>query len=194
MLFWLVMILRVVALVLFSMALARSLRIRPKMVSTEARGLITFVALTAAVFVAASVEEVVVATTLIRTERWQDSYGWLELALVLLLVPLAGYGLRAMHEFSHGLDRRLTALDILSNRSDFELPALDLQALTARERELVHLLVDGTTSDEDLARKLSISPSTAATHVRNILRKTGMNSRQQLTIAGAAAMGRLGQD
>jgi DNA-binding CsgD family transcriptional regulator len=49
-------------------------------------------------------------------------------------------------------------------------------ALTPREREVALLVADGLTNAE-LARRLYISPRTAAVHVSSILRKLGVSSR-----------------
>lgn len=49
-------------------------------------------------------------------------------------------------------------------------------ALTAREREVALLVAEGLTNSE-LARRLYISPRTAAVHVGNILRKLDISSR-----------------
>ncbi len=51
--------------------------------------------------------------------------------------------------------------------------------LTAREREVAALLSEGLTNSE-LARRLFISPKTAAVHVSNILMKLGMSSRAEV--------------
>ncbi len=52
-------------------------------------------------------------------------------------------------------------------------------ALTPREREVALLIADGLTNG-DLARRLYISPKTAAIHVSNILRKLGVASRTEV--------------
>lgn len=52
-------------------------------------------------------------------------------------------------------------------------------ALTPREREVAVLVSDGLTNTE-LARRLYISPKTAAVHVSNILRKLGVSSRTEV--------------
>jgi DNA-binding NarL/FixJ family response regulator len=51
--------------------------------------------------------------------------------------------------------------------------------LTAREREVAALLAEGLTNTE-LARRLFISPKTAAVHVSNILMKLGMTNRAEV--------------
>ncbi|MFL6110673.1 MAG: LuxR C-terminal-related transcriptional regulator, partial [Catenulispora sp.] len=52
-------------------------------------------------------------------------------------------------------------------------------ALTPREREVALLIADGLTNAE-LARRLYISPKTAAVHVSNILHKLGVSSRTEV--------------
>jgi DNA-binding CsgD family transcriptional regulator len=53
-------------------------------------------------------------------------------------------------------------------------------ALTPREREVALLIADGLTN-ADLARRLYISPKTAAVHVSNILHKLGVASRTEVS-------------
>jgi DNA-binding CsgD family transcriptional regulator len=55
-------------------------------------------------------------------------------------------------------------------------------ALTPREREVATLLAEGLTNAE-LARRLYISPRTAAVHVSNILRKLAVASRTDVAAA-----------
>ena len=50
------------------------------------------------------------------------------------------------------------------------------EELTEREREILQLLAQGTRND-DIARKLFISPQTVQTHVRNLLAKLGVHSK-----------------
>ena len=54
-----------------------------------------------------------------------------------------------------------------------------MQALTAREREIAHLVGRGLTN-RLIAEELSISEHTAANHVRKILKKLGVRSRTQI--------------
>ena len=51
--------------------------------------------------------------------------------------------------------------------------------LSAREREVALLISEGLTNAE-LARRLHISPKTAAVHVSNILMKLNMASRAEV--------------
>jgi DNA-binding NarL/FixJ family response regulator len=56
-----------------------------------------------------------------------------------------------------------------------------LAPLTAREREVVRLVASGL-SNEDIARKLVISPLTAKTHITRAITKLGVRDRVQLVI------------
>jgi DNA-binding CsgD family transcriptional regulator/tetratricopeptide (TPR) repeat protein len=60
-----------------------------------------------------------------------------------------------------------------------DTPAPGAGELTVREREVARLVAEGLTNAE-LAGRLYISPSTAAVHVRNILRKLGVSSRREV--------------
>ena len=70
-------------------------------------------------------------------------------------------------------------LDRPAARLDVSLPVI--ADLTARERE-VTTLVAGGLSNEDIARQLYISPSTAKTHVNRAMMKVGARDRAQLVV------------
>jgi DNA-binding NarL/FixJ family response regulator len=57
-------------------------------------------------------------------------------------------------------------------------PTGPLALLTAREREVLTLLVRGATSEE-IARDLAVSDNTVRTHMQNIFAKLGVRSRVQ---------------
>ncbi|HEX7154224.1 MAG TPA: response regulator transcription factor [Thermoanaerobaculia bacterium] len=56
----------------------------------------------------------------------------------------------------------------------------DDDALTAREREVLELMVDGVVSNRTLARRLGLSENTVKFHVRNILDKLRLHNRAQV--------------
>ncbi len=56
---------------------------------------------------------------------------------------------------------------------------VELDKLTDREREVLELMVEGVTSNRNLARRLNLSENTVKFHVRNILDKLRLHSRAQ---------------
>ena len=80
--------------------------------------------------------------------------------------------------------RHLIALEAALERSRLEPTATDASAAirrvrpTPREREVLDLLADGAT-DEQIAAKLSLSPATVQSHVRNAKAKLGARTRAQ---------------
>jgi DNA-binding NarL/FixJ family response regulator len=55
----------------------------------------------------------------------------------------------------------------------------DPDALTERERDVLQLIVEGYTSNRQLARRLDIAENTVKFHVRNILDKLHLHNRAQ---------------
>jgi DNA-binding NarL/FixJ family response regulator len=55
----------------------------------------------------------------------------------------------------------------------------DPDALTDREMEVLRLMVDGVTSNRELAKKLGVSENTIKFHVRNVLDKLHLHNRAQ---------------
>ena len=53
-------------------------------------------------------------------------------------------------------------------------------ALTAREREVLELMVEGVTSNRKLAKRLGLSENTVKFHVRNILDKLRLHTRAEV--------------
>ena len=58
-------------------------------------------------------------------------------------------------------------------------PAED-ETLTAREREVLELMVEGITSNRRLAKRLGLSENTVKFHVRNILDKLRLHNRAEV--------------
>jgi DNA-binding CsgD family transcriptional regulator len=75
-------------------------------------------------------------------------------------------------------DRIATAV---SNRL-FEGSSLTEYGFTNREIEVLRAIADGYISDNEIAEILFIAPATAATHVKNILKKSGVRSRRELAL------------
>jgi DNA-binding NarL/FixJ family response regulator len=60
-------------------------------------------------------------------------------------------------------------------------PPRELEQLTEREREVMVLVAEGLSNDE-IARRLMISPATAKTHVSRAMVKLGARDRAQLVV------------
>lgn len=54
------------------------------------------------------------------------------------------------------------------------------EVLTAREREVLELMVEGVTSNRKLAKRLGLSENTVKFHVRNILDKLRLHTRAEV--------------
>ncbi|MEV7173293.1 response regulator [Streptomyces sp. NPDC090085] len=75
--------------------------------------------------------------------------------------------------------RRLIAE--FAGRVQAPAPSPRLDVLTAREREVMGLVGEGLSNDE-IARRLVLSPSTAKTHVSRIMTKLDARDRAQLVV------------
>lgn len=80
---------------------------------------------------------------------------------------------------SPSVTRRLIREFAARTRPAPRLPALD--ALTDREREVMVLVAEGLTNDE-IAKRLFVSPLTAKTHVSRAMVKLGARDRIQLVV------------
>jgi DNA-binding CsgD family transcriptional regulator len=96
--------------------------------------------------------------------------------------------LLALRYWSH-LGRAHSIVDVLTDKVPSEAHVRQA-GLSSREQEVLELIREGSLSDDDIARRLHISPATAATHVQNILRKTGLHNRRDLMLLPRATAGR----
>lgn len=60
------------------------------------------------------------------------------------------------------------------------VPTTQQDELTAREREVLELMVEGVVSNRRLARRLGLSENTVKFHVRNILDKLRLHNRAEV--------------
>ena len=61
-----------------------------------------------------------------------------------------------------------------------KLISLEQSGLTEREKEILHLLIEGL-SYKELSAKIFISVETLNSHIKNIYRKLNVHSRSELT-------------
>ena len=104
-------------------------------------------------------------------ETWQ----LIQSILVVVLVAAAFVVVRRLAASISASDS--IASSILDRVESVDLGSLDL---TEREREVLMTIGRGVLTDAELAKELHISPNTVQTHVKRLLRKTGLNRRQDL--------------
>jgi DNA-binding NarL/FixJ family response regulator len=80
---------------------------------------------------------------------------------------------------SPGVTRRL--IEEFAHRAKVPVDTAPLHELTDREREVVALVGEGLSNDE-IARRLIMSPATAKTHVSRAMIKVGARDRAQLVV------------
>jgi DNA-binding NarL/FixJ family response regulator len=80
---------------------------------------------------------------------------------------------------SPSMTRRLVAE--FASRAKEPPPTAELDTITQREREVMTLVADGLTNDE-IAKKLYMSPATVRTHVSRAMTKLGVRDRAQLVV------------
>ncbi len=101
-------------------------------------------------------------------------YSWGTISTVLFLAPF----------LTERLERDLAG-KISRSLSDAEKTEFDLEvipnnnSLTAKEREIIHLMLDGMTNKE-IAAEMGITENTVKTHLKHVYAKTGILNRNQL--------------
>lgn len=100
----------------------------------------------------------------------------------MMSTGVEGYVLKkyARHELFHAVDMVLSgetywSPEVCSAVVSFHRDRASEPMLTAREKEVLKLLIDGLTSRE-IAAQLVISERTVESHRKNLLRKTGSNN------------------
>jgi len=77
-----------------------------------------------------------------------------------------------------GLARKL--LQEFAKPAEASAAPTEEEVLTAREREVLELMVEGVTSNRKLAKRLGLSENTVKFHVRNILDKLRLHNRAEV--------------
>ncbi|HSJ29368.1 MAG TPA: LuxR C-terminal-related transcriptional regulator [Acidimicrobiia bacterium] len=124
---------------------------------------------------------------------WEDFF----LSGFQVVLSLVGTvtGVYAVTRVRAGLQRIEEAermVSVLTEGAPLDVSVSDW-GLTARELQVLETIVAGRTSDEQIAETLFIAASTAATHVRNILRKAGLSNRMDLMLVGTRSSDRQGR-
>lgn len=94
------------------------------------------------------------------------------------------YALTKLRSGIKGIETGERVISALAERTA-SATSPDEWGLTSRELQVLRTLVSGKTSDREIAEELFISVTTAATHVRNILKKAGLSNRMDLMIVAS---------
>lgn len=184
---WILVIWVIVNTILFAVLFAYALRLLRRWQSTPIRFIAVSLVLVAGTFLVSSIQRLGIqaARADIIPAQWEDFF-LSSYQVVLSLIGTAA-GVYAITRLRAGI-RRLEEGERMLSALTHNIPTeVDTSTwdLTARESQVVDTIVSGRTSDEQIAESLFISTATAATHVRNILRKTGLSSRMDLMLAAS---------
>lgn len=107
---------------------------------------------------------------------------WFGFAVMASAFWLAGLSVRVVRELAEPMRKAERMMSALSD----QIPTTSVGdlGLTNRELEVVSVIAQGSITDAQIAEKLFISKATAATHVRNILKKAGLRNRRDLMLLG----------
>lgn len=114
-----------------------------------------------------------------RLSQFLDS-GWVLVQSVLTL-GVGVFAVVVIRRAAMSLRESDRIISVLSERLLGETSLEDF-GFTSRELEVLEVIAQGTLSDREISEVLYISPATAATHVRNILKKSGVKSRRELVL------------
>jgi DNA-binding NarL/FixJ family response regulator len=100
-------------------------------------------------------------------------------------LAIAAAGIMVVLWVIMGVLRSVTKSERLA-RVMISTPLIDVKTsdlgLTAREVQVLEAMTEGRLSDDQIAGAFQITPATAATHVRNILRKAELHDRRDLVL------------
>lgn len=103
-------------------------------------------------------------------------------AVMAATVWLAWYASNVVRDIGEPLRRAERLMGAMST----QIPTTPIGelGLTARELEVVSVIASGSVTDAQIADQLFISKATAATHVRNVLKKANLSNRRDLMLIG----------
>lgn len=179
--------------VLFAVLLVYSVRLLRSAQSQAISRLSAVIALVSAAFVLGGIQ--LIGLELVRVgvlPGWVGDFliTWWQTLLSAAVTAAAVYALTRLRSSLRQVERGERMVAVLTERIPLDLSVSEW-GLTARELQVLETIVSGHTSDDDIAERLFISPSTAATHVRNILRKSGLSRRMDLMLVGGEQLGRV---
>ena len=176
----------IVNLLLFSVLLVYAVPLQRRWRSTSMGFVATALVLVAGTVLVASIQRLGVqaARAGLVPAVWEDFFLTAYQVVLSLIGTAAGvYALTRLRSGIRRLEDGERMLSVLTENVPVDIDVSGWR-LTERESQVLRTIVSGRTSDEQIAEALFISTATAATHVRNILRKTGLSSRMDLMLVG----------
>lgn len=165
----------------FICIVALSLRAVSRESSTRVRRLWLLVSLVSGALVIGSIQRLVLQATIlgwmpgVTTVSVVEDWQLLQSMIVVVLAIAAFLTIKKLASTMAATER--IAGSILDGVGHVDVESLDL---TRREREVLSAIGAGLLTDNELADELHISANTVQTHVKHLLRKTGLNRRQDL--------------
>lgn len=163
----------------------RTLRVYRTAISAAVRVMASALMLLSVTFVMGSIQRVglqLFEAGVLGPEVDEFLVTWWQAPIAAVISASAILILARIHDAFSYVDSGERVVSVLTERVAFA-PAVSEWGLTARELEVLEKIGEGVRSDSEIAEALFISPSTAATHVRNILRKAGLRNRNDLMFA-----------
>ncbi len=172
--------------ILFGLLFGYAWQVRRRWQSASVGYIATALVLVAGTFLVSSIQRLGIhaARVDLLPSHWEELF-LTNFQMVLSLVGTVT-GVYAITRLRSGLRRIEEAermVSVLTEGAPLDVSVSDW-GLTARELQVLETIVAGRTSDEQIAENLFIATSTAATHVRNILRKAGLSNRMDLMLVG----------
>lgn len=186
---WILAVWVVLNFVLFAVLFVYALQVRRRWAKSSIGFVATSLVLVAGTFLVSSIQRLGIHAS--RVEVLPPDYEDWFLSRYQFLLSIVGtiagvYAVTRLRSGMRRLEEGERMVSVLTEAVPFDVNVSDWR-LTARELEVLRTIVAGNTSDQQIAEVLYISPATAATHVRNILRKAGMSKRMDLMLVGGAA-------
>lgn len=192
---WILAVWVVFNFVLFSVLFVYALRVRGRWAASSIGFVATSLVLVAGTFLVSSIQRLGIHASRVGVlppdlEEWfLSAYQF----LLSIIGTVAGvYAVTRLRSGMRRLEEGERMVSVLTEAVPLDVN-VSAWGLTARELEVLRTIAAGNTSDQQIADVLFISPATAATHVRNILRKSGMSKRMDLMLVGGSA-GRKARD
>jgi DNA-binding CsgD family transcriptional regulator len=172
--------------VLFALLFGYAWRLRRRWQSTSVVYVATALVLVAGTLLVSSIQRLGIhaARAELVPSEWEDFFlSGFQIVLSLVGTATGAYAVTRLRAALQRIEEAERMVSVLTEGALLDVRVSDW-GLTARELQVLETIVAGRTSDEQIAETLFIAASTAATHVRNILRKARLSNRMDLMLVG----------